>query len=91
MKFATQISPLLNYYCKFDFFQDFEALPYEKASYGKFNIGDSYIVLNVRKYFWFIKDTILLICSYAPNNIDKLYMFYSLKDVLCQICEKFIS
>ena len=29
----------------FLFKQDFEAVPYDKSSYGKFNVGDSYIVL----------------------------------------------
>ena len=29
--------------------QDFEAVPYDKSSYGKFHIGDSYIVLKVRR------------------------------------------
>ena len=27
--------------------QDFEAVPYDKSSYGKFNVGDSYIVPKV--------------------------------------------
>ena len=31
------------------FSQDFEAVPYDKANYGKFHIGDSYIVLKVQK------------------------------------------
>ena len=28
--------------------QDFEAVPYDSASFGKFHTGDSYIVLKVR-------------------------------------------
>ena len=30
--------------------EDFEAVPYDQSQYGKFHVGDSYLVLKVNTY-----------------------------------------
>ena len=30
--------------------EDFEAVPYDKTKYGKFHVGDSYLVLKVGQF-----------------------------------------
>jgi hypothetical protein len=50
--------------------EDFEAVPYDKANYGKFHVGDSYIVLKVCEGFLF--------CQNARNGINRLVTFITL-------------
>ena len=32
--------------------EDFEAVPYDQSQYGKFHVGDSYLVLKVNTYIF---------------------------------------
>ena len=32
--------------------EDFEAVPYDQSQYGKFHVGDSYLVLKVNAYIF---------------------------------------
>ena len=34
--------------------EDFEAVPYDQSQYGKFHVGDSYLVLKVNTYIFSI-------------------------------------
>ena len=34
--------------------EDFEAVPYDQSQYGKFHVGDSYLVLKVSTYIFSI-------------------------------------
>ena len=34
--------------------EDFEAVPYDQSQYGKFHVGDSYLVLKVNTYLHFL-------------------------------------
>ena len=51
--------------------EDFEAVPYDQSQYGKFHVGDSYLVLKVYLHFLFF------FAFFVGVNTEELPTFYS--------------
>ena len=53
--------------------EDFEAVPYDQSQYGKFHVGDSYLVLKVNTYILSVSHHYLVFCR---GEVWKIRIFY---------------